>query len=261
MCGEDINVLVVDDNLEFIDSLDKRFANCEDIRIAGIAMNGIEAVEMIKLLQPDIVLLDIIIPGIDGICVLERVVTRGLCPRASFIVVTTVGQDSVIKKTAKLGVEYYMLKPFMIDVLVNRIRQVYIESKRGKQSILTNGKMWYWQSKNLLCSKNNTNVLIAETIRKMGMLSNITGYHYLLEAISMIIDKPFIKNCITKLLYPAIADKFSTTSKKVERSIRNAINITWNKDNTELRKMYKEKPTNSELICTIAEWVKITNRW
>ena len=255
-----ISVLVVDDNREFTDLLSKKLARCEDLNITGIARNGMEALEMIKLVQPDIVLLDIIIPGIDGLCVLERAVSGGLCPGVSFIIVTTTGHDSVIKKAARFGVEYYMLKPFMVEVLLRRIRQVYLESSKRNQGMSRNGRMWYLRSKNLLCSESNTNVLIAEMVRRMGVLSNITGYHYLLEAISMVIDKPCIKGCVTKMLYPAVAEKFNTTPKKVERSIRNAISISWGKGNTGLREMYKDRPTNSEFICSIAEWVKIANQ-
>jgi two-component system, response regulator, stage 0 sporulation protein A len=262
MLGE-ISVLIADDNIEFGNLLNRYLGQEEDIRIIGIARDGLEAVEMITERMPDIVVLDLIMPNLDGIGVLEKLSTVQLERKPLFIVLTAIGQDIFIQKAISLGAEYYIVKPFDMNVLVSRIRQVYNEE--NVSPIIQNN------AKHDSITQTDTDVElkiereVTNLMHEIGIPPHMSGYRFVREAIIMTISSFKTFSSITRVLYPTVAKKYKSTPQKVERAIRNAIECAWERGNPgSLNAIFrytvnysKGKPTNSEFIAMIADRVRI----
>jgi two-component system, response regulator, stage 0 sporulation protein A len=262
--SKQISVLIADDNVEFGDILIEYLKMYENITVVGVARDGIKTVDMIRELLPDVVILDVIMPGLDGIGVLERVSDMYLKHRPSFLVLTAVGQDIFVQKAMALGAEYYMLKPFDIDILVPRIIQVYSENNytplsHGKDNSKTSEKI------GSQVKKNDSPVMLAtELIQRAGIMPHISGYPYLRDAVVMSMDHSGIFNSIMKALYPQIAAKYNTTPHRIERAIRSAIYNAWDKGlnsnnenvNEIFNSMGKVKPTNGRFINMLANMIR-----
>jgi two-component system, response regulator, stage 0 sporulation protein A len=262
---QEISVLLADDNIEFGNLLSKYLSQQEDIRIVGVARDGIEAYDMIIELMPDVVVLDIIMPNLDGIGVLEKLSSVELKRRPLFIVLTAIGQDIFIQKAITLGAEYYIVKPFDINVLVSRIRQIYNDEK---VSSFSHNKVLTKVSAENVKQPNqsfNLEVEVTNMMHEIGIPPHMSGYQYIREAIMMTVNNSKIFSSITRVLYPAVAEKYSSSSQKVERAIRNAIESAWERghpDSIDTLFGYtvnnsKGKPTNSEFIAMIADKVRI----
>jgi two-component system response regulator (stage 0 sporulation protein A) len=263
-----ISVLLVDDNIEFGDLLNEHISKYEDIHIIGIARDGIEAMEMIDIFKPDVVLLDIIMPNLDGIGVLEKFTRRRNETRPMFIILSAIGQDVFIKKAISLGAEYYIVKPFDVGILVSRIRQMFTEKYIPP---ISSGGSGETEPESITREEpgpdNTLEIAITSMILDAGIPPHITGYRYIREAIIQVLSGDFrIFNSITKVIYPAVAKKFNTTPRKVERSIRNAIDSAWDRmkqnrqdmtNNSDIYWCKKTKPTNSEFIATLADRVRV----
>ncbi|MBE3587976.1 MAG: sporulation transcription factor Spo0A [Thermoanaerobacteraceae bacterium] len=244
-----VKVLIADDNREFCELLKDFIKQQEDIEICGLAYNGLEAFEQIKEQKPDVVVLDIIMPHLDGIGVLERL---GTIPhRPKVIMLTAFGQESVTQRAVELGADYYILKPFDFAVLTTRIRQLadgvnvsqYISPVRPR----------------------NMDVAVTNIIHEMGVPAHIKGYHYLRDAILAVVNEVNLLGAVTKELYPMIAQKYQTTPSRVERAIRHAIELAWDRGNVEMMTKFfgytinleRGKPTNSEFIAMVADKLRI----
>ena len=265
--NEKISVLIADDNNEFTKTLKKFLNNDEEIEVVGTAKDGEEAIEEIKEKEPDICLLDMIMPQIDGLGVLEKLQLIKLKKRPMFIMISAVGQEKITQKALSLGADYYIVKPFDIQILVERIKQI----KNYKPS----------EVKNTIIEKNeikvpyikiddrtdaqNLEALVTNMIHEVGVPANIKGYLFLREAIMMVVNDINSINQITKVLYPDIAAKFNTTPPRVERAIRHAIEVAWGRGNQDLiEKLFgytvssdKGKPTNSEFIALLADKIRL----
>ncbi len=258
-----IQVLVADDNREFGEILGEYLTNQDDIEVVGIARDGIEAFDMITQLSPDITILDIIMPHLDGLGVLERINSLGLKSKPQFIILSAVGQDRITQKALSLGAEYYIVKPFDMDILVSRIRQIK-ESGRIpaiKSEIPATEKKAYHAKG----PAKNLQFEITNIMHDVGVPAHIKGYQYLRDAIMMAVKNIEIINSITKELYPTIAREYSTTPSRVERAIRHAIEVAWGRGQIEtLDKIFgytisvgKGKPTNSEFIAMVADKLRL----
>lgn len=263
-----ISVLLVDDNIEFSDLLNEYISKYKDIHIIGIARDGIEAMEMIDILKPDVVLLDIIMPNLDGIGVLEKFSRKRSEPRPMFIILSAIGQDVFIKKAISLGAEYYIVKPFDVDILVSRIRQIFTEKYIPPFSSGESGKTEVEPLYSEESGQEHTlEIAVTNMILDAGIHPNIIGYRYIREATIQVLASDLrVFDSVTKAIYPAVADKFNTTPRKVERSIRNAIDSAWDRMSCNGHKMTynsdtywckKNKPTNSEFIATVADRVRV----
>lgn len=249
-----IKVLISDDNREFCELL-KEFVNSQDdLVLAGIAYNGLEALEIIDKQKPDIVVLDIIMPHLDGIGVLEKISSGATSIKPKVIMLTAFGQESVTQRAVELGADYYILKPFDFSVLATRIRQL----SRGVSV-----------SQYITPSKTkNLDVAVTNIIHEMGVPAHIKGYHYLREAILMVINEVNLLGAVTKELYPMIAQKYNTTPSRVERAIRHAIELAWDRGNIEMMTKFfgytinleRGKPTNSEFIAMVADKLRIESK-
>lgn len=260
MSGEKIRVLIADDNREFGDILREFLEIQDDIEVVGIARDGIEAFDLIAAKQPDITILDIIMPHLDGLGVLEKVNSTRLEKRPLFIVLSAVGQDKITQRALALGAEYYVVKPFDMDVLVSRIRQ--LENINTSAVIRSDYKYTSGKSSS---TKKNLEMEVTSIMHEIGVPAHIKGYQYLRDSIMMVVKNIELINSITKQLYPTIAKQHNTTPSRVERAIRHAIEVAWSRGQMEaIDQVFgytvnngKGKPTNSEFIAMIADKLRL----
>ncbi|WP_042317062.1 sporulation transcription factor Spo0A [Desulfofarcimen acetoxidans] len=251
MMRKAIKLLIADDNREFCELMKDFFSKQDDLEICGIAYNGLEAIDIIKEHKPDIAILDIIMPHLDGIGVLEKLASGIVSKRPKVIMLTAFGQESVTQRAVELGADYYVLKPFDFSVLATRVRQL-------SDGITVNQYISVSKPKNL-------DVAVTNIIHEMGVPAHIKGYHYLRDAILMVINEVNLLGAVTKELYPMIAEKYHTTPSRVERAIRHAIELAWDRGNVEMMTKYfgytinldRGKPTNSEFIAMVADKLRI----
>lgn len=259
-----IKIVSVDDNMEVLSALAAFFETVPDIELIGTATDGEEGYRLICEKKPDVALLDIVMPKCDGLSLLENLArTRGT-DKTCCIMYSAIGNDKVIQKATALGAHYYILKPCeSFGVIAERVRQVYSLANASKTPILSGGMSKGLQS--ALVNENNLESVITDIIHDIGVPAHIKGYNYLREAIGLCIrDDEFI-NSITKLLYPTVAKTFATTSSRVERAIRHAIEVAWNRGREEvLTDIFgytidtnKGKPTNGEFIAMISDSIKL----
>lgn len=246
---EKIRVLMIDDNTPLVDMVREYFKNHQKISVVLSCSDGEDGLKYIleKQNEYDVVLLDLVMPNKDGLYVLEELYKRGIAK--NIIVETSYNEPKVIRKVSEYGVNYYILKPFDLIDLESRIIDVFNEM--GNKSI------------NLYHS--NLQISITKMLHELGMPSHIKGYQYIREGVCMIYDNPGMIGGITKELYPSLADKFDTTVSRVERAIRHAIEVSWNRGNWDyMEELFghsvdidKAKPTNSEFIVTVADKLRL----
>ena len=224
--NEKITVLVADDNSDFTMTLSSYLEKEEQIQIVGIAKDGNEAYEKAIELKPDILLLDIIMPHLDGLGVLEKLGETNLEKSPLVIILSAVGQDKITQKAISLGAQYYIVKPFDINVLIKRMKELKnYQPTQFKGGFITREiKAQYIDiAPDKKKNQENLEALVTNIIHEVGVPAHIKGYQYLREAIMMVIKDTDVINQITKQLYPEIADKYHTTPSRVERAIRHAI--------------------------------------
>ncbi len=275
-------ILIADDNREFAELLSEYLNDQLDMQVVGMASNGHDVLTMTEELQPDVLVLDIIMPVLDGIGVLERLRQMAHITLPRVIMLTAFGQDAVTKRALDLGALYYVLKPFDMDLLVERIRDVvsqdmYIERARAVSGVsgatfAVHTGIGHPPATARLVSINtktrSVDQLITTVIHEIGVPAHIKGYQYLREAIVMVYHNVEILGSVTKVLYPQIAEQFCTTPSRVERAIRHAIEVAWSRGNTEAIgqvfgytvSMSKAKPTNSEFIAMVADKLRIESK-
>ncbi len=255
---ERTRVAIADDNQNILEVLKDVIDDEEDMTIVGTADNGADTVAMIKESKPDIVLLDLIMPGIDGITVMEKVrQDKSFDSKPDFIVISAVGRDSVTEDAFNMGAAYYIMKPFDNDVLVNRIR--YIRNQHNDTGIKKVSK------EPVSITDRNLENDITNIIHDIGIPAHIKGYQYLRDSIILSVKDNDVINSVTKVLYPTISKKYDTTPSRVERAIRHAIEVAWNRGNTDtLNDLFgytinggKGKPTNSEFIALISDKIRL----
>lgn len=245
-----IKVLMIDDNVKLIGAVKEYFKDNKEIDIVLEAHDGEEGIEIItsKDKEYDVIVLDLIMPKKDGIYVLEQMKQRSI--NKNVIVATSYNASEVIREVSEYGVSYFILKPFDLDDLEKRIYDsVKIKDK----------------SKSIDFYHSNLQVSISKILHELGIPSHIKGYQYIREGIGIVFDNPDVIGGITKELYPELADKFNTTVSRVERAIRHAIEVSWNRGNWSLMEeifghsvdIDKAKPTNSEFIVTIADKLRL----
>ncbi len=264
-----ITILIADDNLEFARTLNSYLEKEDDVQVIGIAKDGNEAFEIIQGTHPDIVLLDVIMPHLDGLGVLEKINESDMSKKPICIMISAVGQDKITQKAVNLGAQYYIVKPFEIGILIKRIKEMkYYQptAQRNNNFIGREIKAKYidieMQNRN---SEENLEALVTNIIHEVGVPAHIKGYQYLREAIMMVVNDIDVINQITKQLYPDIAQKYKTTPSRVERAIRHAIEVAWGRGQAEAVESIfgytvsasKGKPTNSEFIAMIADKLRL----
>lgn len=269
--NKQISVLLADDSREFVDILKSHLESEEDIQIVGIAYDGREAFEMILETKPDVVLLDLVMPYIDGLGVLEKINKENPENRPMFIILTAVGQEKITQRAAELGATYYMVKPLELTTISDRIRQL---SQLGSSSPqlrplmpirCDSGSASAKEKSFAKSDKKDLESVVTNIIHEVGVPAHIKGYQFVRSAIIMAVENMEVINSITKLLYPEIAKKYKTTPSRVERAIRHSIEVAWNRGKSEtMNELFgytiasgKGKPTNSEFIAMIADGIRL----
>ncbi len=262
---EKIRVLIADDNMEFATTLKNYFEQKDNMEVVDIAKNGNEAFDKIIAYNPDVVLLDVIMPHLDGIGVLEKLNKAHLEKFPFCVMISAVGQDKVTRQAIDLGAQYYVVKPFDIEVLIKRIEefQNYQQPERLNNFAVREAKSNYIEVTD--DKEDNLEALVTNIIHEIGVPAHIKGYQYLREAIMMVVEDIDMINQITKQLYPEIAHRYKTTSSRVERAIRHAIEVAWGRGKPEVMERIfgytvnanKGKPTNSEFIAMIADKLRL----
>ncbi|EEK93040.1 Stage 0 sporulation protein A [Bacillus cereus BDRD-ST24] len=261
---EKIKVCLVDDNKELVSMLESYVAAQDDMEVIGTAYNGQECLNLLTDKQPDVLVLDIIMPHLDGLAVLEKMRHIERLKQPSVIMLTAFGQEDVTKKAVDLGASYFILKPFDMENLTSHIRQV-----SGKANAMIKRPLPSFRSATTVDGKpKNLDVSITSIIHEIGVPAHIKGYMYLREAISMVYNDIELLGSITKVLYPDIAKKYNTTASRVERAIRHAIEVAWSRGNIDsisslfgyTVSMSKAKPTNSEFIAMVADKLRLEHK-
>lgn len=243
-------VILANDNSEQM-SFTKDILISRGLSVVGVANNGNELEGLISANpQTNVVVLDIMLGGKDGFAIMEDCKSKNL--PIKFIVTSALYSEIFIQKAMSLGADYYMIKPISPQVLADRIADLYTDysHKENDQTSKQTSKA------NRALEEKISNIFIT-----VGIPAHIKGYQFLREAIKMAIQSPEIINSITKELYPSIAQKFDTSASKVERAIRHAIEVAWNRGKIENInsvfgiKVYSnnEKPTNGEFIALVAD--------
>ncbi len=262
MVSRKIQVIIADDNREFGDILCEYLSNQSDIDVVGVARDGVEAVELIAAKSPDIAILDIIMPHLDGLGVLEKINFMPMAKKPLFIILSAVGQDKITQRALALGAEYYVVKPFDMDVLVSRIRQL---KDVNQSQVIRSEYIGEYKPSYPSSAPKNLEVEVTNIMHEIGVPAHIKGYQYLRDAIMMVVKDLDVINSITKLLYPSIARDYNTTPSRVERAIRHAIEVAWSRGQVEaIDSLFgytvsvgKGKPTNSEFIAMVADKLRL----
>lgn len=263
---ETFKVAIADDDEKMLEVLSQVVKNEKDLELVGAVSNGKDALDVIVNKKPDVVLLDLIMPGLDGEGVMKWVVgNKTLDKEPALIIISSIGQEYITKKAFDLGAVYYYVKPFNNDALVDKIRSVRDERKVTRKSRISNKNVM--TQNNEIISELNLETEIIEIIHEIGIPAHIKGYQYLRDSIILSITDKEVISSITKILYPTIAKKYQTTASRVERAIRHAIEVAWNRGNTDtLYELFgytisngKGKPTNSEFIALIADNIRLKN--
>ncbi len=248
---EKTRVLVVDDNKQLVNMIKEYFSKHASIEVVLEAHDGVEGLNIIEKQSDkfDVIVLDLIMPNKDGISVLEYMKKKNIDRKV--IVLTSYNTPDVIRRVSELGVNYYILKPFELMDLEKRILELSDDSG--------------YSTKNIDLCKNNLEKSTTKILHELGMPSHIKGYQYIRDGIMMLYEKPEVIGGITKELYPEVAAKYNTTVSRVERAIRHAIEVSWNRGNWQLMEeifgysvdIDKAKPTNSEFIVTVADKLRL----
>lgn len=265
---EKLNVAIADDNEKMVEILGQMIEEDKDLELVGKAHDGEEICEIIREKKPDVVVLDIIMPKLDGLSVMEEITRdKGIQNTPSFIVISAVAQGRITEDAFRLGADYYMLKPFDNRMLLGRIKQLRgRESRRTLVPVHTHTvPASVVREETAPYAKKDLEAEVTGIIHEIGVPAHIKGYQYLRDAIILSVKDVEMLNSITKVLYPTIAKKYQTTPSRVERAIRHAIEVAWSRGKMDtLDSLFgytvslgKGKPTNSEFIALIADKIRL----
>lgn len=237
-------VLIANENADESQRILEKLSTNDNLFDVKIANDGKTAIELLKIENYDLLIVDLVLPEIDGFEVIEN--AKEINRKINVIVISALSSDIFVKKATNLGVSYFMLKPISLDVLLKRINDVLNQNETVEDNSYLNKEI----------EEKITNIFIT-----VGIPAHIKGYQFLREAIKLSMGNPEIINSITKKLYPTIAEKFDTSASKVERAIRHAIEVAWNRGKIEnINSVFgltvysnNEKPTNGEFIALVAD--------
>lgn len=264
---ENVNVVIVDDNPMILNTLDEVISSEAGLSVIGRADNGKDAIDMIKDTQPDVVLLDLVMPQMDGITVVENIKKKtSMLKNPAFIILSAVGGEQMTEEAFQAGANYFLMKPFDKDILVNKIRRIGKRPVRPVPGKVLEAPLKAATPEEAAMNreeymKEHLETDITKMLHELGIPAHIKGYQHLRDAISMVVRDREMMEAVTKILYPEIAKKNYTSSSRVERAIRHAIEVAWGRGSLEvIDELFgytistgKGKPTNSEFIALIAD--------
>jgi len=251
-------VLIADSNEDFRRLMTELLRGEEDMEPVGCAADGIDALAMTAELRPDVLVMDLVLRNLDGIEVLRRLNEAN--PETRALVVSGFYNDRIIADCAAAGASFFVPKPCDAATLLERIRQIRAHSGRSAITAIAVPQ--------ISRGEPSLEAMVTDIIHEIGVPAHIKGYQYLREAIMLTINDMDIINAVTKVLYPEVAKKFGTTPSRVERAIRHAIEVAWDRGDIEtLQKFFgytvsniKGKPTNSEFIAMIADCLSLKQK-
>ncbi len=246
-------ILIADNSEEFCQRLRDAVKQVPGWEVAGVAMDGNDAAELLLKTSPDVLLLDLLLPNLDGISVLRR--AAEMKPAPVCMVMTGYLTEYAANAAAGLGVRYFMAKPCRVQTVVERLAEILQAEEQEKRQEIRRADV-------------NIETMVTSVIHEIGVPAHIKGYQYLREAIKIAVNDMEVINAITKVLYPQVAKAFSTTPSRVERAIRHAIEVAWDRGDLETLQRFfgytvsntKGKPTNSEFIALIADRLQLQLR-
>jgi len=247
-------IVIVDDNRDFCENISDFLSGNENYEVVATAYDGKTGYELVMETRPDLVLTDIVMPVMDGLTLMSRIANNSaLVKKPHIIAFSASGYDSIIANATRLGAEFYFIKPFDMSSLAERIDDILSEKQQSATPTAAKA-----QSCDL-----ETNITMY--IQQLGVPAHIKGYQYIRDAIMMVIEDMDAINAITKFLYPTVAKHYNTTSSRVERAIRHAIEVAWDRGNPDiLNELFgytilstRGKPTNSEFIAMIADKIRL----
>ncbi|WKA56402.1 sporulation transcription factor Spo0A [Planococcus shixiaomingii] len=249
-----IQVAIADDNRELVELMSDYLNSQPNMEVVAIAYNGKMCIDMLKDHQVDILLLDVIMPYLDGIAVLDAIKEDEELKNIAVIMLSAFGQEAIMSQAAQYGASYFIMKPFEAERLAMQINHIM---QNGEKSVV-----------DPKTEKSERDEKINDRIKEVGIPPHLIGYKYLKEAVSLVLDEPEMLNKVTKSLYPGVAKKFDTTPQRVERSIRSAIENAWkNNEIDQLSKIFgyseehlEAKPSNSQFIGLVAESLKFARK-
>lgn len=267
-----IKVVLADDSKKIIETLEMSILNENNIQIVGIADNGLDVLSLIEKHQPDVVVCDVIMPKLDGLGVIEKINSSEfkLNKKPQFIFMSAMNSEKIITNVINLGASYYLVKPFDVDILIKRIYDIVPQTesyaKNNVLNINSYNKHIPTETNPYIQNTDSLDTRVTNIIHAIGVPAHIKGYNFIREGIKMVTEDVDLLNAVTKELYPGIAKKYSTTSSRVERAIRHAIEVAWSRGNDIMIKQLfehtlmpsnKNKPTNSEFIAVIADKLRL----
>lgn len=245
-----IKVILAESDMNVMGDLTSLIGRDENICLAGTAKNGIEAWEMITTMQPDLIIMELLMPYMDGFALMDKINNEvPMNKKPKIIITSTISNQSIVRESFMLGANYFMVKPYHMDSVTKRIKQMFT----------------YEMESNVFSEISlEPNNIVAQYLSKAGMPASLKGYEYIVTAVEEVTKDSSMLYGITKILYPYIAKKHSTTNIRVEKAIRHAIEVTWTRSNQENRAKYMgavnsendKRPTNSEFIALIAQKIK-----
>lgn len=245
-----IKIAIADDNRELVKLMSDYLSSQSNMEVVAVAYNGKTCIEMLKQHEVDVLVLDIIMPYLDGIAVLDAIKEDGELRGVDVIMLSAFGQESIMSQAAQYGASYFIMKPFETERLAIQINHI-MQSRKSAAN-----------PKSEEAAKDE---VITHLIKEIGVPPHIKGYLYLKEAVSLVLENPDILNRVTKELYPGIAKHFDSTPQRVERSIRHAIEVVWSRKETHhISKLFgyseehlESKPTNSQFIAMVADSIRM----
>lgn len=248
-----IEVVLADDNTHLCQTLKEHIDAQPDMRVVSIANDGEEALEALDRWRPDVLLLDITMPRLDGLAVLERLHMVELEKKPYVVVLTALGHDDVAQRLTELGARYFIVKPFDLDLLTERLRQFAAPTPQSTIAEVRQGRPH--------SSALHQTQRITRLLHEMGVPSHLKGYNYLREAVTLALRRPAVLNgSLTTDLYPSIADRYNTTANGVEAAIRHSIRVAWRNNRPFLAGLTgtagvprKTAPPNSVVISRLVE--------
>ena len=271
---ENVNVVIVDDNPMILNTLDEVISSEAGLSVIGRADNGKDAIDMIKDTQPDVVLLDLVMPQMDGITVVENIKKKtSMLKNPAFIILSAVGGEQMTEEAFQAGANYFLMKPFDKDILVNKIRRIGKRPVRPVPGKVLEAPLKAATPEEAAMNreeymKEHLETDITKMLHELGIPAHIKGYQYLRDAISMVVRDREMMEAVTKILYPEIAKRNGTTASRVERAIRHAIEVAWDRGDVDTLNSYfgytihnlRGKPTNSEFIAMIADKMRLDKK-
>ncbi len=250
MSNKAVSLLVVDDDIRICEQLQDHLKYHESIKSIEVAHDGLDGLRKLRYFKPDVILLDLIMPHVDGLGFMEQALKEGLLQNTKVIVASELSQDSIVQYAVQLGASFYMLKPYDFDALVNRIHIIVNENGNGHPApIIDSG---------------DSNAYIVKYLIDSGIPVHTLGYKYFYFALQHLLKQDNDVFSITKSVYPLVASAFRTSSANVDKAMRNSLSLAFSQNGDSLRSFleimnYKDperKPSNSEYINLVLERIK-----